>query len=43
MENLLSRIGKTTIRVSARILAAVCTGILSVIETTGRKGKKGGR
>ena len=43
MENLLSRIGKTTIRVSARILAAVCTWILSVIETIGGTGRKGGR
>lgn len=42
MENLLSKVGKTIIKASVKMLAVVCTGILSVIETADRTGKKGG-
>lgn len=43
MENLFSRIGKTAVRASVKILATVCAGIISVIEAAGGKSnKKGG-
>lgn len=42
MENLFNKVGKTAFKASVKVLAAVCTGILSAIQAVGRSGKKGG-
>lgn len=43
MENLFSKVGKTAIKVSVKVLAAVCTGVLTAIDAVSSSGKKGGK
>lgn len=41
MENLFNKFGKTAVKVSVKVLAAVCTGVLTAINAVSNSGKKG--
>lgn len=43
MENLFSKVGKTAIKVSVKVIAAVCAGVLTVIDVISNSGKEGGK
>lgn len=43
MENLFNKFGKAAIKVSVKVLAAVCTGVLTAIDAVSNSRKKGGK